>query len=733
MADQRQIKFESPLGDDLLIVSMSGSEALGRPFAYNVTFYSQKEDLSASDIVGQLATIEIETLGGEARHFNAYVKSFSQVGRTQEAFCVYQAEMVPWIWLLTKTSDCKIFQNLSVPDILKEVFKESGFTDYDFRLTRNYRIREYCVQYRESDFNFFSRLMEEEGIYYFFEHSDSLHTLVVADAYSAHQPIEGESSLKYHLTDIYLLEDEYSVSDWELATAMQTGSYGLAEYDFKKPKSDLSVTRIIERDYSYSDQEIFDFPGKYVESVDGDQYALNRLEELQSNYEVVAAVSDARNMIVGGLFSLEEHPRADQNREYLVTACQYKLTAEQYVSGGVGSGGSEPFFCQIQGIDSSTPFRTGRTTSKPMIRGPQTAVVVGPASEEIYPDEFGRIKVQFYWDRYGQMDENSSCWIRVAQSWAGPNFGSQFLPRIGHEVMVEFLDGDPDRPIITGRVYNADNMPTYDLPGNKTQSGIKSRSSSGGGQSNANEIRMEDKMGSEELFIQAEKDEKINVKNCKSETVGADESITIGNNRTENVGNNETITVGNDREETVGSNETLSVGTNRTRTVGVNESVTVSGNQTLTVSGSRTHSVTMNEMITVLLAQEQIVGGMQSIQVGGAQTTEVGGYQSIEVTGVQSTEVGFNQSLEVGKNQDISVGKNRSVNVDDDDNLKVGKGLVIDAGDSVTIKTGSASISMKKNGDITLKGKNITLKASGKISGKASSSIKWKGSKVSEN
>ena len=309
--------------------------------------------------------------------------------------------------------------------------------------------------------------------------------------------------------------------------------------------------------------------------------------------------------------------------------------------------------------------------------GSQTAVVVGQSGEEIWTDSQGRVKVQFYWDRNGKKNDDSSCWVRVATSWAGKNWGFIQIPRIGQEVIVDFLEGDPDRPIVTGRVYNADQTPPYTLPGDQTQSGVKSRSSKGGGTDNFNEIRFEDKKGSEQIVIHAEKDEQIDVEN--------NESVTIGKDRTESVGANESITIGKNRTESVGGDESVSVDGNRTHSVTKNESVSVDGNRSLTVAKDET----------------------------------------IDVTGKRTDSV--------GKNEDVTIGENRSGNIGKDDTLSVGKNLAMDAGDSVTIKTGDASITMKKNGDIKIKGNNITIEGSGKINVKASSDVTIKGSKVSTN
>jgi type VI secretion system secreted protein VgrG len=567
------------------------------------------------------------------------------------------------------------------------------------------------VQYRETDFNFISRLMEQEGIYYYFEHVMGKHTLVLADGVNAHEAFPGYATVPYFPPDPnQALREKDHLQSWVVSQSIVPGKYAIKDYDFEKPKVDLTANLAQSRPHAYpiGNPEIFDYPGEYTQVGDGENYVERKLQELQSQHERVQAHGNARGMCSGYTFTLENYPREDQNREYLVIAVHHQIE-NPALETSAATGGGDYYTCNLEVLDKAQPYRSERTTRKPIVQGPQTAVVVGPSAEEIHCDKYGRVKVQFHWDRYGKNDENSSCWVRVSQAWAGKAWGGVHIPRIGQEVVVSFLEGDPDQPLITGRVYNALNMPPYELEANKTQSGIKSRSSKGGTPSNFNEVRMEDKKGSEELYIQAEKNENILVKNDKGETVGHNETISIGNDRKETVGHNETITVGNDRVELVGNNETLTVTTNRTRNVGGSESVTV--------AQMRTHTVGINEAIAIGAAQEIVVGASQSTAVGVTQTTTVGATQSVSV--------GNTRSLSVGKELSVSVGQNESRNV--------GKNLVVDVGDSITFKCGSASISMKKNGDIVIKGKNIQLDASGKINAKASSTVTIKGSKVLEN
>ena len=711
----RKITFKSPLAaDQLLIRAASVTEQLGQLFDIDLELLSPDESLDFDDLLGSEITLSVQLDSGEPRHFHAYIAEFAQVGRLGD-YATYRARAVPWLWFLTRTADCKIFQNLSVQEIVKQVFKEHGYTNVKDALTKTYRKREYCVQYRETDFNFVQRLMEEEGIYYYFTHTDSTHTLVLADSYSGHESAAGYETIEYFPPSDNAQREKDHIHDWQRLRNVQPGKYVVMDYDFTKPRAQLKTQYVQKRDFPKSDAEMFDYPGGFNVSADGDHYARSRLESLQAQYERQTGVGNARGLATGALFKLTGHPRKDQNKEYLVVGAVHRVHAGDYESGTAGT--PEDYTCAFDTIDAKEPFRTPITTRKPVVGGPQTATVTGPSGEEIHTDKYGRVKVQFHWDREGKRDDNSSCWVRVSQIWAGKNWGWMSIPRMGQEVVVDFLEGDPDQPLITGRVYNADNMPPFDLPGNKTQSGLRTRSTLDGTAENCNEIRFEDKKGSEQLFIHAEKNQDIEVENDETHWVGHDRTKTVDNDETthvkhdraETVDNNETITIGNNRSESVGKDESISIGSNRTETVGNDESITISNNR------------------------NESVGKNESVSIGSDQTLSVGSNRSSDVGKDETSTVGGNRSASVGKAEELSVGKKRTVTIGDDDTLTVGKKLIINAGDQITIQTGSASIIMKKDGTITIKGKDITLDGSGKINAKASGDVVLKGSKVTQN
>jgi type VI secretion system secreted protein VgrG len=733
--DSRTFELKTPLGKDVLLLkSMRGVEVMSQPFQWDLDLLSEKNDVDPDAILGQKVSIGMTLPNGKRRFFHGFVSEFSLGGWTHN-YNEYRAVVRPWYWLLTRTADCKIFQEMTVPQIFEDVVKQYGFTDYELKLAGTYEPWEYCVQYRETDFNFLSRLLEQEGIYYFFVHEEGKHTMVLADDPGQHKTLDGYETVPYYApgggSDTQRERDHLEA--WSWTKAVLPGAFATTDFDFEKPRKSLSGTSTIARKHEQANYEIFDYPAELskLEASQSEATAKVRIQELQSSYLVAKGRGNAAGLGTGLRFKLDKFPRKDLNIEYVITQCTYALTVDSYESGGVPR--NEEFSVALEAINAKTQFRPERRTPKPVVQGAQTAMVVGKAGEEIFTDKYGRVKVQFHWDRYGKQDEKSSCWIRVAQVWAGKSWGAIHIPRIGQEVIVSFLEGDPDQPIITGRVYNGDSMPPYGLPGNATQSGIKSRSSKGGGEANFNEIRFEDKKGSEQLTIHAEKNQDVTVEN--------DEVVSIGHDRTETVGHDETITISNNRTEKVGVNETITIGSNRTEMVGANETITIGGNRSIAVAKSetasvalqRTHNVGINETISVGAAQEVNIGAAQTITVGAVQATTVGSSRSVDVGSDQTVEIGGNATMSVSGNEARKVTGNRSTTISKDDALTITQHLKISAGESITIVTGDASIAMEKSGKITIKGKDILIQGSGKINVKADGDIVMKGSKIEHN
>src|SRR5262245_22887912 len=515
----RVMDFASPLGEGVLLFhGMRGREELGRLSEYHLDLLSADGEVDGDAILGKNVTIKLALPDDSTRCFNGFVTRFSQ-GEVHGRYYRYSATVHPWLWFLTRTADCRIFQDMTVPDIIKQVFADHALADFTLELTSSYRTWTYCVQYRETDFNFLSRLMEQEGLYYYFRHTEGHNTLVVTDSCSKHVPCAGYEAIPYIAAETLVRPELEHISRWHFSREVQSGVYVHKDYDLERPSVDLKTQKGLARRHASSDYEVFDYPGEYLQKADGEQYALVRIDELGTQFETAGGVTNARGVAVGALFTLDKCPRPDQNREYLVLSAHYDLAFSDYEA-LEGSGSS--YQCQFVAMSTRQQFRPRRTTPKPTVQGPQTAMVVGPAGDEIHTDEFGRVKVQFHWDRLGTTDENSSCWIRVSQPWAGKGWGGVSTPRIGQEVIVDFLEGDPDQPIITGRVYNAESQPPFGFPAGAVTSGIKSQTHKGAGY---NELSMDDTAGKEKLTIHGQFD--------MSSTIEHDQASTIHNNRTD--------------------------------------------------------------------------------------------------------------------------------------------------------------------------------------------------------
>lgn len=717
----RLLKIDTPLGGDALLLAMiECREGISQLFELDLDLRAEDDAIDFGRIVGENVTVSIELADGSLRLWNGYVSRFAQ-GTQHPFLTTYRATVVPWLWFLTRTTDCRIFQKKTAPEIVSQIFEDLDFKDFDLRLYGSFTKRDYCVQYRETDFNFVSRLMEEEGICYFFEHDKGKHTLVLANDPGSHPPVPN-SKVRFHpVRGGHRTQD--TVFDLRQEQAFRPQSYSATDFNFTTPGTNLGVSVPSRKRY-----DVYDYPGDYLQRAEGESRARIRLEEEQRDSLVTHGHGECPQFTPGFTYDLDEHPHSGVNITYLLTRVGH--TASQTYEVGEGASGELTYENRFQCIPHSVPYRPERVTRRPVVQGCQTAIVVGPSGEEIYTDEYGRVKVQFHWDREGQNDEESSCWIRVSHPWAGKHWGALAIPRIGQEVIVDFLEGDPDQPIIVGRVYNGEQLPPFGLPDGAVVSGVRSDSTKGGG--GYNQMSMDDTKGNELVHIHAqydmdtaiEHDERVDVGNDRTEHVHNDESITIDNNRTESVGVNESITIGQNRTESVGVNENISVGSNRTEAVG--------GNETLTVTMTRTRNVGVNEMVNVGGAQEVTIGGLQALTVGAVRNKSVGGAENVDV--------GASQSVSIGSDQSVNVGKGRSVSVGADDALQVAKTLTVDAGDQIVIKTGQASIAMKKDGtvqitgkSITIDGQDITIKGSGKIDIKASKDIVLKGKKILQN
>jgi len=570
----RLLDAHTPLGDALWAVSLSGREALSSLYHFSVRFKSDSADVDCQAMIGQLCALELETDGQGTRWLSGQMIDFAAVGHEGRHW-VYEASVAPKLWHASRRADFRIWQDQSVPEILDQVLGKNAIR-FEMRLKSRYKTWTYLVQYRETDLNFILRQLEHEGIFFWFEHAADGETLVLADHFTSHPECPGAASVPYH-SGLQARPERDHFDGWRLTRRVESGRLIHTDYDFERPSSDLSTEHADPRGHQFDHYERFHYPGDYIDTSDGNQYAANSLERLQRAQETVHLSGRVRHAAPGHRLTLEEHPRADQNRELTLTAVTYDIADNDYEA--TDGSTTVRFRVDVEAIPANRPFRPPLTTPKPRTRGVETAIVVGPPGEEIHTDKYGRVKVHFHWDRYGQRDGNDTCWVRVASPWAGANFGAIHIPRIGQEVIVDFEHGDPDRPIITGRVYNAEQMPPWDLPANQTQSGILTRSSKGGaagaglrdGPGDANALRFEDKKGEEQVWFHAQKDYLSEVEHDESKWVGNDrskaidghETSVIGKTRTERVGEQETITIGSDRTRVVRQHDTLLVGADK--------------------------------------------------------------------------------------------------------------------------------------------------------------------------
>ena len=568
--------LDTPLGaDKLLLHAYSGIEALSEPFRFILTIRSEDYNLNFDDIVGQKVTFGVRTYeAGQPRYLNGHVRTFVQLPG-DERLARYQAEVVPWLWFLKRTTDCRIFQNMTVPAIVQQVFDDFGFKDYQFRLQGHYDPWEYCVQYRETAFNFISRLLEQEGIFYFFKHEKTKHVMVLGDSPSVHEKCPGHAKVVYDREGgPGVMEHEDVIRGWRYEQDFRSGKLARTDYNFESPSTKLLTNATSQIHQGGNDRfELFDFPGEYEKLGQGDQWSEIRMEEEEEQHAEATGEGNCRGFATGYKFELMGFERHDQNAAWVLTRIRHSAEEGSFYS-GAGSG-TGTYTNHFSAIPDTVRFRPRRATHKPTVAGAQTAVVTGPGGEEIYTDKYGRVKVQFHWDRRGKDDEQSSCWIRVSQPWAGKQWGAISIPRIGQEVIVDFLEGDPDRPIITGRVYNAVQMPPYELPAEQTKTTFKTHSSKGGG--GFNELRFEDKKGSEQVFVHGEKDLDVRVENDRREWTGRDRSLIVKRDRKETVERDGQVDVRRDMVQLYGRDCHLKIGGKEAIEVGGSYSLTVHG------------------------------------------------------------------------------------------------------------------------------------------------------------
>jgi type VI secretion system secreted protein VgrG len=688
---------------------MSGIESLSVLYSYTILLKTPGDpgiprqaaaNVDYKQMIGKEFTISVE-LGDLSKREISGLVTTARVVESNDQQSIYAVTIEPWLILATRTSDYKRFQEKTVVEIVDEVLADYNFP-VEKRLSVSYPSLDYQVQYGETDFDFIQRLMQEWGIYWFFRHEGGAHRLVLIDAMAAHtSPPSAAYGTVIYNTDSMIDEEHLSVFHAE--ENHRTGQWVYNDFDFKKPLADLKVIDAKPRNTAFPSEERYEWPGDYTDPGIGKRLAEVRMLAEGAAGSLATASGNVRGLPCGHTFTLANNPTDKANQKYLLVASSLEISEIGQTSG------QTDYHCDanFKLLPEEKTYHPLRSVQKPRTRGPQTATVVGPPGEEIYTDQYGRVKLQFHWDRYGNRDQNSSRWIRVAYPWGGSNFGGIHIPRIGQEVIVDFENGDPDRPIVVGRVYNALNMPPWDLPGNATQSGILTRSSHGGGPDNANALRFEDKKGEEQVWLHAEKNQDIEVehdethwvgndrektidhdetnliKHDREETVDHDEKITIHNDRTEEVDHDEKITIHNNREERVDHDEKISIGDNRVEEVGKNEEISIGKNRSVKIGGSKSETVSKAKTETIGLAKALTMGLGYQVTVGAAMNTSV--------VLSQTEQVGLFKRTDVGKT------------------------IKFTAGDSITLEVGKSKLVMNSDGTVTLNGVQFEFTASGPV------------------
>jgi type VI secretion system secreted protein VgrG len=718
-------------------VAIEGEEGLSALFRYTLTLatpeqpgYNERQaaNVAIKQLVGEPLTAHIVLdgrpgSGPRQRHLSGLVTRVRFL-RLENRRALYEAVIEPWLTLATRTSDYRIFQNQSVLDIVREVLGRYGMP-FDLRATRSYPPREFQVQYGETDHDFVMRLLHEWGLYFHFEHEESSHRLVIVDDMASHQPFAhaGYQRIPFHAAEATVREEH--CDRFNACEELQSGRWVTDDFDFQRPRAELQQVSAMPRKTAQASWERYGWPGDYVVEAEGEQLVRTRMEETGSRGERASGAGNLRAVVPGCLVALERHPHNESNRQYLVTAAHLRLQ-------DVGDASAQqPFECRVEFevIPASKVFRApAPAVPRPRTTGPQTAIVTGPAGREIWTDEYGRVKLSFHWNRYCTKDENSSCWVRVSSPWAGSSFGGIQVPRIGQEVIVDFEHGDPDRPIVTGRVYNADNMPPWKLPDNATQSGMLTRSSEGGSGENANALRFEDKKGQEQVWLHAERNQDIEVErdethwvgNDRSKTIDHDETVHVKHDRTETVDHDETITVHNDRTETVDGNETITIHKNRTETVDLDETITVHQNRSETVDRDETIRIGMNRTEQVGLDETIDIGKHRTVTIGGAKMETVALAKAETIGLAKALTIGLGYQVSVGAAMNTSVALMQTEQVGQSKRVDVGRTLTLQAGDRIELVCGRSSLVMTSDGAISIQGASFDFTASGpvQISGK---------------
>ncbi len=762
-----------------------GHESFSRPSVYELSVLSKNQQIDAKDILGRAFDVVVDFLDADGnthqRHCKGYALRFTRAGRVGRYFR-YEITLQSWFGLLRKRTNSRIHQDKTALEVFQSVLADSAIKRVKKTKTDHvigaHMARRYCVQHQESDYQFLSRLLEDEGIYYWFDAHDAPGKMVLSDASdAAHDKLPATDTLRHvpsGVTDARFNE----ITQWVSSRQFDTGKFASRDSDFKAIRKQLSADKADPDSHELADLEAFEFAGGYFKDADTDGVARLRLDELVTRRQRHWAMTSWPDVTAGKRFTFENDPDGNRDGEYVIATCSFVISHPGYEGIGLkeesrsistilqkaladDAVNSDTLSAYASLIDGSPNLRTGlpgirafiitvlpvetlyrvpRLTPQVTMPGPQSAIVVGPAGDEIHADDFGRVKVHFHWDRYDASDEKSTCWVRVSQPWAGKGWGGYFIPRIGQEVIVDFLNGNPDRPIIVGRVYNDDQPKPFD---SHTQSGFRTRSTPKGTAANCNEFRFDDKKGAEQVYLHAVKNQDIEVENDETHWVGHDRTKTIDNDetnhikrdrtetvdrnekitvhgwRTEEVDLDESITIHKSRTERVDLDEKISIGKNRSEDVGINETIDIGANRSVTIGGAKKETVALFKAETIGLAKaltiglgyQTSVGAMMNTTVGAFQTTQVGLYKNVTVLGGD-----YATSVPSGT-KSITTGANIELTAKDEIKLTVGKSTLV----------------MKSDGTITMNGKDVSFFATGEMFSEAKGDMTNKGKNIKNN
>lgn len=686
--DRVIIAHTPPENGALLFKSLSGHEGLSEPFEFDVELLHRSNGLKLKNLLGKPLTIELRGAILSPRFLNGYITRMTLTGRETrgERYYIYRAMVRPGLWYLTQNRDFRIWQEKSVPDIIASVL--SGYQiKFENKLTWDYRQWGYCVQYQESDFDFISRLMEHEGIYYYFTHQRDGHTLVLADAPQTHDALPGYATIPYQPFDSDSYQNTGSIHSWSVSDAITPSMYSLDDYDFRKPRARLLETRQNPVSCASDKAEVFDWPGHFTDREHGQFYVRVRQQEFEACHELMSGESSCLGLAPGYTFLLAQAPRAEDQREYLTTRVEYLLTENAYAS---SEGETAEHRLTFSVVPGNVNWRPARATAWPKTHGPQTAEVVGPEGQSIWTDKYGRVKLKFRWDRYGNGDDSSSCWVRVSSSWAGWKYGGIQIPRVGEEVVVDFINGDPDRPLITGRVYNENNMPPWDLPNDATKMGFMSRSTDGS-PDNANYLFFEDSPGGELFDMHAEKDMNISVEGDKSVTIDGTRTTTIEKMQDDDVKGDATFHFHGKRSTTVDGNETKILNDRESTTIkNGRELDIVSGGDNIRIKDGRKTDITGTNDLHVT--------GKVTEQLDDARDTTVDQTADLHVKGkvTEKLDAGVDTTIKGGLTETVSGGITQTIDG--------GVEINVESGDWVQ-NVNSGKIDIYSPNEITIKSK----------------------------